>query len=267
MNSILTRQDRKDLEEKGYMYLRGLLATDDVKALKEQVAKALESALEGEDLTRADGARADGRELKGTKKFRKLGRIDRMPEVWRRLVLHPTVQKLNRHFLGDNVCCRGVFVFTKPAKVGEPTPWHQDIGLWTQRPKTKTFIKNYEPTTNIWLALDPATKENGCLQVVPGSHKGKVIDHVNYDDAVHVELPRELTVNLEVEHVELAPGDALLWHSNIWHYSPQNMSEQNRWGMGMVCLDEENIRAIGLEDDSPLMIRDGRPQAKASASG
>ena len=231
--------------------------------LKEQVAKALDSALEGEGITQPDGARTDGRKLMGREKFRKLGRVDRLPEVWKNLVLHPKVQEINRQFLGDNVRCRGVFVFTKAARVGEPTPWHQDIGLWTQRPERKPFIKNYEPTTNMWLALDAATKENGYLQVVPGSHKGSVIDHVHNDDAVHVELPRELTANLEVEHIDLAPGDAIFWHSKLWHCSPANMSDKNRWGMGLICLDEENTQAIGLEDTSPPMIRNGLPQPLA----
>ena len=78
---------------------------------------------------------------------------------------------------------------------------------------------------------------------------------------MHVELPRELTADLEVEHIELAPGDALFWHSNLWHYSPLNMSDRNRWGMGIICLDEENTKAVGRENESPPMIRNGRPQS------
>ena len=89
MIRTLKKQDLADLEIKGYCYLRKLLAADEVAVLKEQVAKALDSALEGEGIAQPDGARTDGRKLTGREKFRKLGRIDRLPEVWKNLVLQP----------------------------------------------------------------------------------------------------------------------------------------------------------------------------------
>ena len=94
---------------------------------------------------------------------------------------------------------------------------------------------------NGWLAIDAATKENGCLQVVKGSHRGEIIEHVVYEDYIHGELPRELCTDLEVEHIELEPGDALFWHSNLWHYSPPNNSDNARLGCGGVWVNPEQI--------------------------
>ena len=93
----------------------------------------------------------------------------------------------------------------------------------------------------IWTALDPATKENGCLQVIPSSHTGEVIDHILYDDGLHPELPRELVQDVKVDHIELEPGDAIVWHAHLWHYSPPNESDQNRLGIAQVTISEADV--------------------------
>ena len=95
--------------------------------------------------------------------------------------------------------------------------------------------------------------------MVPGSHRGPVIDHVQYPDAVHVELPRGLTGDLTIEHVPLEPGDAIVWHAHLWHYSPANHSEHNRWAIAMVTLGDGGARSAGLEE-LPWLVRDGRPR-------
>ena len=87
------------------------------------------------------------------------------------------------------------------------------------------------------MALDPAKRENGCLQFIPGSHKTEIVEHVLYDDSIHGELPRERVAALKaergVEHIELAPGDVVCWHSSMWHYSPGQQefaeSDRHRW--------------------------------------
>jgi ectoine hydroxylase-related dioxygenase (phytanoyl-CoA dioxygenase family) len=82
------------------------------------------------------------------------------------------------------------------------------------------------------MALDPAKRENGCLQFIPGSHKTEIVEHLLYADSIHGELPRERVAALKaergVEHIELTPGDVVCWHSSLWHYSPSNPSPNSR---------------------------------------
>ena len=258
MAYTLTDQHKEALEQDGYFFVRGVLNHHAVEEIKGEIESLLVSNLSNKQ--DADNSRADGKSIVGTDMFRKLAFVDqKSPAVWNNLVLSKTAIELNTYYLGDDYQSRGVFLFTKPAKIGEPTPWHQDIGLWTQSKASKANMDAYRPTTNMWVALDPANRSNGCLQVVPGSHKTEVIEHVKYDDAVHVELPRHLTENLDVFHIELEPGDALFWHSNLWHYSPKNLSESKRWGLGMIALDEENMRRIG-QDSKPYILKNGEPQ-------
>ncbi|MFT5376907.1 MAG: ectoine hydroxylase-related dioxygenase (phytanoyl-CoA dioxygenase family), partial [Candidatus Latescibacterota bacterium] len=78
----------------------------------------------------------------------------------------------------------------------------------------------------------PATRENGCLQFIPGSHKGEIVPHVVYEDSLHAELPREQVQEMIAEHgvvhIEAEPGDVVCWHSTLWHYSPPNPSPNSR---------------------------------------
>ena len=96
------------------------------------------------------------------------------------------------------------------------------------------------------MALDPATRQNACLQFVPGSHVGEIVQHVLYEDSIHAELPRgrvtEMIARRGVEHIELQPGDVVCWHSSLWHYSPVNTSPRGRIGMAGVYTTPELVR-------------------------
>ena len=114
--------------------------------------------------------------------------------------------------------------FLKPAKTGSATPWHQDNALWRDG-ETGPF--------NFWIAIDPATRANGCLQVIPGTHREPITPHVLYEDSIHPELPREAVAAMkdkhgQARHIELEPGDAVCWHSSLYHYSPPNPSPNSR---------------------------------------
>jgi hypothetical protein len=156
-------------------------------------------------------------------RFRKLGAFcSTSPLIWH--TFHAgAMLPIARHFLGDDIIVKFNSVFVKPARMGSATPWHQDNGLWRDG-ETEPF--------NAWMALDPATRENGCLQFVPGSHKGEIVPHVKYDDGIHAELPRDIVqktlAKREVVHIEAEPGDVVCWHSSLWHYSPPNPSPQSR---------------------------------------
>ena len=73
----------------------------------------------------------------------------------------PPILDLVEQILGPDVILWGSQVFCKPAQVGREVPWHQDGEYWPIRPLA---------TCSVWIALDPATPENGCMRYLPGSH-------------------------------------------------------------------------------------------------
>lgn len=80
---------------------------------------------------------------------------------------------------------------------------------------------------SVMFALTAATKENGCLQVLPGSHKMGRIEHGKAGEQVGADMQRvnRFMSETEVLDCELEPGDALFFHSNLLHASQQNTSE------------------------------------------
>jgi len=170
-------------------------------------------------------------------RFRKLGNYCvTAPLIWHTVHCGEPILAMARHFLGNDVVLKYNSVFVKPAKTGSATPWHQDNGLWRDG--------EIEPF-NFWMALDPATRENGCLQFMPGTHKGEIVQHVLYEDSIHAELPRDLAqktlADRDVQHVELEPGDVVAWHSSLWHYSPPNTSDKGRIGIAGVYANPDII--------------------------
>jgi hypothetical protein len=66
--------------------------------------------------------------------------------------------------IGDDVILWGCHVFCKPPVDGYETPWHQDGHYWPMRPLA---------TCTVWVALEPSKVANGCLRVIPGSHRAR----------------------------------------------------------------------------------------------
>lgn len=115
----------------------------------------------------------------------------------------------------------------KDAKVGGAWTWHQDYGYWYQNGVLAPLL------TSAFIAVDPATRENGCLQVIRGSHHLGRIDHVLTGEQAGAdqERVREVLKRMELVHVEMEPGDTLFFHCNLLHRSDQNHSEKPRWSM------------------------------------
>lgn len=114
----------------------------------------------------------------------------------------------------------------KEPQVGGAWEWHQDYGYWYHNGCVFPLM------ASVMVALDHSTRENGCLQVVPGSHLAGRIDHgVMKGEQVGADPRRveELLKRLPVVYAEMAPGDGLFFHSNVLHRSDQNRSMNRRW--------------------------------------
>lgn len=115
----------------------------------------------------------------------------------------------------------------KDAKTGGAWAWHQDYGYWYHNAVLQPLL------LSVSIAVDPATRENGCMQVVPGSHELGRIDHVLTGDQAGADLERvqEVLKRMPLVHCEMEPGDAMFFHCNLLHRSDQNRSENPRWSM------------------------------------
>ena len=134
-----------------------------------------------------------------------------------------TAEKL----LDDEVYHYHSKMIMKDAKIGGAWTWHQDYGYWYQNGIL------FPDLTSVFIAVDRATKENGCLQVIKGSHKLGRIEHKLTGDQAGADQSRidEILKRLELVYVVMEPGDAVFFHSNTLHRSDRHHSEDPRWSM------------------------------------
>jgi ectoine hydroxylase-related dioxygenase (phytanoyl-CoA dioxygenase family) len=116
----------------------------------------------------------------------------------------------------------------KEPRVGGAWEWHQDYGYWY-----KNQFMFPDQLISVMIALTKANKENGCLQVIRGSHKMGRVNHGFSGEQVGADM---LMVNnalrtMDLVYCKLEPGDALIFHSNLLHRSEANLSEYPRWSI------------------------------------
>ena len=119
-------------------------------------------------------------------------------------------------------------VMQKEPKVGGAWEWHQDYGYWY-----KNGFLYPEAMISVMVALTEATKENGCLQVLKGSHKMQRFEHgfAGEQQGADMDFVNAAEKVCELVYVQLNPGDALFFHSNILHRSAANTSDKSRWSI------------------------------------
>lgn len=116
----------------------------------------------------------------------------------------------------------------KEPKVGGAWEWHQDYGYWY-----KNGFLYPNALISVMVALSEANQENGCLQVLKGSHKMGRFEHLFAGEQQGADMPfvEEALKICEKVYVELNPGDALFFHSNLLHMSEANLSDNPRWSL------------------------------------
>lgn len=151
--------------------------------------------------------------------------IDRMPE-WRRFAMLPELVDPVRALIGDDVILWGSGLFCKRATGGRGTPWHQDGQYWPIRPLA---------TVTAWIAIDGVDTENGCLRVIPGSHRERsLLTHAQNDSPeliLNQELSPELWAGTEPLDIVLEPGEFSLHDVYMIHGANPNASGRRRAGL------------------------------------
>ncbi len=128
----------------------------------------------------------------------------------------------------SDVCHFHSKITQKEPHVGGAWEWHQDYGYWY-----KSGFLYPDQMLSIMCALTEATIENGCLQVIPGSHKMGRIEHVflGEQNGADMRFVNESLKNSALVYVTIKPGDVLFFHSNLLHRSESNESDNARWSL------------------------------------
>jgi ectoine hydroxylase len=145
------------------------------------------------------------------------------------------IVKPMEEYLGDEIYhYHSKIIWKKPGDGG--FDWHQDYGYWYHNACL------YPDMGSCFIMLDKATKENGCLKVLKGSHKAGRIGHGVSDtpeQTADMERIAELEKRHESVYITAEPGDALFFHSNLLHSSNENKSNDSRRTL-IVCFNTKS---------------------------
>jgi hypothetical protein len=139
----------------------------------------------------------------------------------------PRIVNRMEQLLGGEVYHYHTKMMLKEPRVGGAWEWHQDYGYWYHNGCLFPLL------ASCLVAVDRATRENGCLQVLVGSHKMGRVEHGKTGDqtGADMEVVTVALERLERVYVEAEPGDALFFHCNLLHRSDQNRSDKPRWSL------------------------------------
>ena len=230
----LTPQLIDDFHQDGYLIVRELFDPQEIAGLL-SFAKA-DAALADEAYVRRDSGGGETRlalrnDLDDTVPYTAVVRSQRIVQAMQIL-------------LGDEVYHYHHKMMIKQPRIGGAWEWHQDYGYWYN------FGCLFPDMGSCMVAVDKATTENGCLQVLKGSHKLGRLDHVRIGEQVGADPERVKAARqrFELVAVELEPGDGLFFLGNLLHCSDQNHSEHPRWSL---------INCYNTRHNDPY-IQDGR---------
>ena len=148
--------------------------------------------------------------------------------------------------IGKNFALWNSSFFAKPALNGHATPWHQDGQYWPIRPLS---------TCSVWLAVDDATSENGCLKFIKGSHKDKKLKKHKINKSEKLTLNQELLKSefLEKNSVDLIlkRGQISLHDVYMVHGSEENKSSKSRRAMTMRFMPTSSVFDHNFIFDTP----------------
>ena len=224
----LTTKQIEHFNGDGYLVIEDFLSPEEVARVKADIARVSEEVSSAEaDFRGFNFERADGASYTESQNVRK-GVLRKIQGA----VFH--VPTLNDVFVGDKMlnCMEDLMgahedyegVFYHSSKVmfkppgGIAKPWHQDAAYWRE------YAANQ---ITVWIAIDDATKENGCVWAIPGSHKAGLIPHIKTE--LEVEESRiDLTKAIPVP---VPAGGLLIFHSLVLHMSQKNESDKTRWAI------------------------------------
>ena len=217
-----SEDDLRQYRERGYLAMNGLFPADDVAAAKAGLATLAQRreelagklGIQEEPYYRQAGdAAVDDPELR----IRKLWKFVGLDERLHGMAFHPRLVPLLDGLIGAGHRLVQDMALLKPPFKGSEKPWHQDTAYFDYTPLGGVL--------GVWIALDAATVENGCMQVIPGSQLDGPTQHYHVRDC---QLPDgRVQVNRAVV-VPLEPGGVLFFSGLLHHGTPPNTSGDRR---------------------------------------
>jgi phytanoyl-CoA hydroxylase len=211
-----------DYRENGYCVRRGLVPADLIEELNDRFDQIAECEIEPahnfqvvRNVEIAKGLVTPATKAHGISKMN----FFHHDEVFSRYSYFAPLLDQVEELIGHDLIAMNSMALNKPPNVDGRHPLHQDLLYFPFRPA--------DHIVGVWTALEKVTRENGCLVVIPGTHKGELLEH-EYPDWEHQNFlffgVKDLDRSKRV-HIEMEPGDTVFFHSLLIHGSGFNKTQ------------------------------------------
>lgn len=242
----MTSQQWAQYDRDGYLKLGKLLNDDDLRALQQRIDEIMLGKAKVDydkmlmQIDSESGKYEDaGQQTRGFKgatiNYRKIQELEFDP-LFLAYMQRPVFREICEHVYGNVpiAAFRAMFM-NKPARKGTFLPWHQDRWVHLDR----------DPLVTLWTALDPATVGNGCVQVVPGSHKLGLINPAHPSGFLTKEQAAHHATPDKIVYLELQPGEVALLHNYLLHASDVNRTDTSRRAFSVCYMDARTVVSNG----------------------
>lgn len=223
-NPVLSYEQRKFYEDNGYIVIRNLVPKEKLDVYRERFEQICRREVEIPGLTiMRDVAIARSEFVPGEQAVTKLQEFQTDDVLFGYCEL-PEIIKYVQAFTGKEVKAMHTMLINKPPDPGKKTsrhPLHQDLHYFPFRPADRVVCS--------WTAMQKVNRENGCLVVLPGTHKGELLQHdyPEWEGGVNKMYHgvRDFDPNAPRVHLPMDTGDTVFFHPLLIHGSGMNKTK------------------------------------------
>ncbi|XP_061167989.1 phytanoyl-CoA dioxygenase, peroxisomal-like [Saccostrea echinata] len=223
-NSILSYEQRKFYEDNGYLVIRNLVPKEELDKYRDRFEKICKKEVEVPALIiMRDVAIARSEFVPGQQAITKIQSFENDDVLFSYCAL-PEVIKYVQAFTGRTVKAMHTMLINKPPDPGKKSsrhPLHQDLHYFPFRPADRVVCS--------WTAMEKVNRENGCLVVLPGTHKGELLQHdyPEWEGGVNrmYHGVRDFDPNAPRVHLPMEAGDTVFFHPLLIHGSGMNKTK------------------------------------------
>lgn len=164
------------------------------------------------------------------------------------LATHPKILDIVEQLIGKDILIYNVSYIIKEPQSKSFVSWHQDLTYWGL---------SSDDQVSMWLALSPATRQSGCMEMISGSHKQGKLEHHRTEDNNNVLYNGQTINNIDETQAtlcDLQPGEASFHHGWTVHRSMPNLSDDRRIGLNVQYI-ASHVRQLDHNHDTAMLVR------------
>ncbi len=253
IHTDLSPEQWAEFDEQGYVRLGKTMTDDELAGLRDRIdaimlgtapidLSKLYMQLDSDDGQYGSLSGGGSGPVEKSLNYRKIQNLEFDP-LFKAFMEKPIFQAICARCYGEGepVSSFRAMFMNKPAHKGTLLPWHQDAWLHLDR----------QPIVTLWTALDPATVANGCVEVVPGTHKLGLINKTHGSGFLNDDEIAQYCTNVPTVFVEVKEGESALLHNWLMHRSDVNKTDIPRRAFS-VCYADGRTRTVKGEALTPV---------------